>query len=50
MRWTEVEEMGSENSISAAAAPARAFNVSMVAVTWMLAGLPPLASSTRASA
>ena len=48
MRWTATEEMGSENSISAA--PARPFKVSIVAVTWMLAGLPAEASSTRASA
>ena len=33
MRWSEADEMGSENSISAPAAPARPFNVSMVAVT-----------------
>ena len=50
IRRTEVDEIGSENSISAAAAPARPFRVSMVAVTWRLAGLPAEASSTRASA
>ena len=50
MRWTATEEMGRENSISAAPAPARPFKVSMVAVTWTLAGLPAEASSTRASA
>jgi len=41
MRSMVVEESGSENSISPAAAPARPFNVSTVAVTCRLAGLPP---------
>ena len=50
MRWIEVEEIGSENSISPAAAPARPFSVSIVAVTWMLAVLPPATRSTKASA
>ena len=50
IRCTEVEEMGREISISPAAAPARPFSVSMVAVTWRLAGLPAEASSTSASA
>ncbi len=50
MRWIVLDEMGSENSISPAAAPARPFRVSIVAVTCRLGGLPPEASSTRASA
>jgi len=50
MRCTATEEMGSESSISPAAAPTRPFSVSIVAVTWMFAGLPPVASSTSASA
>ena len=36
-RWIEVEEIGRENSISPAAAPAKPFRVSMLAVTWRLA-------------
>ncbi len=49
-RPTSMTSVGRENSISAAEAPARPFKVSIVAVTWMLAGLPAEASSTRASA
>ena len=50
IRWIELEETGSENSISPAAAPAKPFKVSMVAVTWRLAGWPPERRSTNASA
>src|SRR5207245_5619061 len=50
MRCTAVDETGSENSISPPVAPAKPFTVSTDAVICRLAGLPPWASSTSASA
>ena len=50
MRWTLAEEIGSENSISPADAPANPFNVSSVAVTCTFTGLPAVIASTTASA